>query len=150
MALETLRPETAKIVDLADRDLARLWRLVANGASAGEALNDLLPAIIEQYGQMGAALAAEWYDEQRISADVAGRFVASPVAAGDRGARSLIGWALDTATSDEALKALILGGVQRRIADHVRNTITANAVADRGAEGTLALVTEVEQGSKAQ
>ena len=41
----SLRAETASLVRLADRDLSRLWRLVANGAAADEALHDLLPAI---------------------------------------------------------------------------------------------------------
>lgn len=135
MALTTLRSETAEVVDLAGRDLSQLWQLVANGASAGEALRDLLPAIITEYGQLGAAMAAEWYDEQRAKADIRGTFTAMPVAAEDRGAQALIGWALDTATDDTALKSLILGGVQRRVADHVRYTITGNSIEDRASEG---------------
>lgn len=134
MAL-SLRSETAEVVSLAEADLSRLWRLVADGASAEVALRDLLPAIITEYGQVGAALAAEWYDEQREKAGVPGRFTASPVEATDRGAHSLIGWALSEATSDTALRALILGGVQRRIADHVRGTVAGSSVADSQAQG---------------
>lgn len=135
MAPTSLRSETAKIVELADRDLSRLWRLVASGASAEVALRDLLPAIITEYGALGAALAAEWYDEQRAKADVRGRFAAIPVAADDRGAQALIGWALIEAVDDAGLKGLILGGVQRRIADHLRYTVAGSAIADPAASG---------------
>lgn len=135
MAQATLRRETAKIVRLADGDLTRLWRLVADGASAETALRDLLPAIVTEYGQVGAALAAEWYDEQRLKAGVRGSFAAIPAEATDRGAHALIGWALNTATDDSTLKTLILGGVQRRIVDHSRLTITRSSIEDRAAEG---------------
>lgn len=135
MAPQTLRRETAGLVRLADRDLARLWRLVAEGASADVALHDLLPAIIREYGQAGAAMAADWYDDQREKADKPGRFTAIPIEADDRGAHALVGWALTEANDDAALQTLILGGVQRRIADHVRYTIAGSSVADPAARG---------------
>lgn len=135
MVPSTPAPETAELVRLADRDLAQLWQLVANGASAEVALRDLLPAIIEQYGSLGATLAAEWYDEQRDKAGVRGRFTAIPVESGDRGTQALIGWALTEATDDAGLRALILGGTQRRIADHVRGTVMGSAIADPRADG---------------
>ena len=130
-----LRAETARLVTLADRDLARLWRLVADGASAEVALRDLLPAIVEQYGAAGAAMASEWYDEARTKAGVGGSFTSIPLEAQDRGTQSLIGWAVQTATDDRSLQSLILGGVQRRIADHVRGTLTGSSVADPKARG---------------
>lgn len=131
----SLRSETDQLVRLANRDLTRLWRLVSQGASAEVALRDLLPAIVREFGAAGAALAAEWYDDQRGKADVRGAFTAIPVRSDDRGAQSLIGWALREATSDAALQALILGGVQRRIADHVRYTVASSAIEDPAAKG---------------
>lgn len=131
----SLRPETDRLVRLADRDLARLWRLVAEGASAEVALRDLLPALVTEYGQAGAALAAEWYDDVRAKAGVAGRFTAVPIDADDRGAQALVGWALSEARDDAGLQSLILGGAQRRIADHVRYTVAGNSVADPQADG---------------
>lgn len=130
-----LRGETAKLVRLANSDLAALWRMVSEGASADTALRDLLPAIIREYGQAGAAIAADWYDDQRDKVGARGRFTASPIDADDRGAQALIGWALTSATNDSTLATLVAGGVQRRIADHVRLTVAANAVADKAAEG---------------
>lgn len=130
-----LRAETATLVRLADRDLSRLWRLVSEGASAEVALRDLLPAIVQQYGSAGAAMASEWYDDARAKAGLGGSFTSIPVDADDRGAQSLIGWALSEARDDASLQTLILGGVQRRIADHVRGTITGSSVADPRARG---------------
>lgn len=135
MALPTLRTETADLVRLAGRDLSALWRTVEHGAAAETALRDLLPAIITTYGQAGAALAAEWYDGLRARTGAKGRFTAVPVEASDRGTQSLIGWALNAATSDASLKILILGGVQRRVADHVRLTVMDSSVADPAARG---------------
>lgn len=131
----TLRPETAGLVTLASNDLDAIWRLIANGVAAESALRDLLPAIVRDYGEAGAAIAADWYDEQRAQAGIAGRFEAIPTTADDRGSQALIGWALARAADDAALKALILGGTQRRIADHVRSTITQSSIADRRAAG---------------
>lgn len=135
MALATLRSETAEVVRLADQDLTRLWKVVADGASAEVALRDLLPAIVREYGALGAAVAADWYDEQRAKVDARGRFTAVPVAADDRGAQALVGWALRSATDDQSLHSLILGGVQRRIADHARYTITGASIEDTAANG---------------
>lgn len=135
MSLATLRRETRGLVRLADRDLTRLWRLVSEGASAEVALRDLLPAIVTTYGQAGAALAADWYDDQREVAVARSRFTAIPVDANDRGAQALIGWALTEANDDATLKTLVAGGVQRRVADHIRYTIVGSSVADPGARG---------------
>ncbi len=131
----SLQSETADLVRLAGRDLAALLRLVEQGADAGTALHDLLPAIVRDYGQMGAALAADWYDDQRDKAGVPARFTAVPIEPDDRGAHALIGWALTTAATTAGLHALILGGTQRRIADHVRLTVANSSVADPGARG---------------
>lgn len=133
--MTSLRAETARLVRLADRDLSRLWQLVANGAAADEALHDLLPAIVREYGAAGGAMAAEWYDQQREKVDAKGRFFADPIPADDRGAHALVGAAVARATDDTTLKTLILGGVQRRLADHVRLTVANNSVTDRAAQG---------------
>lgn len=130
-----LRRETAGLVRLAERDLRALFALIVGGASASEALNDILPALVVRYGEMGAAVAADWYDDLREEFGVRRAFRAVPLAASDRGASSLIGWALTAATDDAALVALILGGTQRRIADHVRLTISSSSVADPSAQG---------------
>lgn len=130
-----LRSETEGLVRLARRDLDVLLRSIAQGADPREVLNDLLPALIRDYGEMGAVVAAEWYDEARAAAAVPGAFRAIPLAASDRGAEALIGWALSTAQDDAGLAGLIVGGMQRRIADHVRLTLSSSAIEDPRAQG---------------
>lgn len=132
-----LRSETAGLVRLAERDLAALWQLVLSGAPAPEVLNDILPALVTDYGEMGSAVAADWYDGVREAMEARGSFRAIPLEASDRQASGLIGHALLTATDDEALKVLILGGVQRRIADHMRLTVANSSVFDPGAQGWM-------------
>ena len=130
----SLRTETAGLVRLAELDLAQLWALISE-ADARTVLNDLLPALIVSYGAAGATLAADWYDEQRVTVAAKRRFTAEPVIASPRAADSLIAWALSEATSDESLRVLILGGMQRRIADHVRETIIGSSLRDPAADG---------------
>lgn len=132
----SLRRETAGLVRLAERDLSALWLLVERGeADAREALHDLLPAIILTYGEAGAAMAADWYDDRRERQEVRRRFTASPIPADDRGAAALIGWALTEARDDTTLRTLVAGGMQRRIAAHQRLTVTSSSVADPAAQG---------------
>lgn len=133
----SLRSETDQLVRLANRDLTRLWGLVSRGAAADEVLSELLPAIVREYGAAGGVMAAEWYEDQRAKAGVDSRFTAFPIDPDDRGAQALVGYALATATDDTTLKTLILGGTQRRIADHVRLTTANNAVADPASEGWM-------------
>lgn len=127
--------ETDGLVRLASRDLDRLWREIGEGGDPRAALNDILPALVTQYGSMGAAVAADWYDDQRDRVGARGRFTAIPVEPADRGAHALIGWALNEAQDDSGLRKLILGGTQRRIADHVRETVAQSSARDPGARG---------------
>lgn len=134
--MATLRAETAGLVRLAETDLRAIWRILERGEGDAQAvLNDLLPGLILEYGAMGAALAAQWYDEQRAREGARGRFVAEPIEADDRDAYALVGFAVATATSDDALRTLIAGGVQNRIADHLRLTVTGASVRDPAAKG---------------
>lgn len=133
MALTT---ETEGLVRLASNDLDALWRLIDDGSTdPAEALHDVLPAVVTQYGVMGSAVAADWYDDERARRAVAGRFTAIPTPASDRGAHALIGWALKEAKDDVGLRELILGGTQRRIADHVRQTVAESSARDPRARG---------------
>lgn len=131
----SLARETDGLVRLASRDLDALWRAVGDGGDPYEALNDVLPALVVQYGQMGSAVAADWYDDERARRNARGRFTAIPTEASDRGVFPLIGWALREAKDDAGLHELILGGTQRRIADHVRETLAQSSSRDPGARG---------------
>jgi hypothetical protein len=130
-----LRNSTSELLRYAERDLAALWKQVSDAAQARVALMDVLPSLIETYGSAAATLAATWYDEARTKAAVAGSFEAIPIEPSDRGAHALVGWATQTATDMDTLQVLLMGGVQRRIADHMRDTIATSAVTDPQAKG---------------
>lgn len=135
MSALALRRTVATIDDRAKRDLGALWSRMESAAQAGEMLHDILPAIVDTYGLAAAAAAAQWYDEARDKAGVRGRFTAIPAQIDDSGTHALIGWAVHTAADDAAFKALIEGGMQRRIANHSRLTVVRSSITDPGARG---------------
>lgn len=130
-----LRQALADINVLAARDLGRIWRALQEGDNATEALHDILPALIDLYGEAAAALAADWYEDLRDSKGVGGSFAAIPADIADTGAHALIGWAIDKASSDGSLLALLEGGLQRRVVNFGRFTIMQSSIADPRADG---------------
>jgi len=130
-----LRDGVSGLVVYARRDLSALWQQVSNAAQAQTALHDVLPALIDTYGAAAATLAADWYDQARAKAAVKGRFTAIPADIRDTGAHALVGWAASTAADYPAFQTLIEGGMERRIANFSRGTITGSAVIDPHAAG---------------
>lgn len=123
------------LVGYADRDLAALWRQVQTAAEAEVALRDVLPALIDTYGLAAGALAADWYDELRDKVNAPKSFRAIPADIKDSGAHALIGWAVTEAQDVTSLQALIIGGMQRRIANFARQTVMGSSIEDPGARG---------------
>lgn len=133
-----LRRDVERLTGLAKDDLAQIWRQVASAVEAQEALNDVLPALIRQYGEAASLLGAEWYDDLRVQyLDEVPRFSAYPADLRDQGVYSLTGWAREQATSLEAMQSLIAGGMSRRIADWARETVMGSSFADPRAEGWM-------------
>lgn len=132
---DDLRRGERELTRLAANDLAALWRQVSNFAEARMALADVLPALIDTYGQAAAAVAADWYDEARAAADVSGSFRALPASINETGAEALAGWAADKGTDLEAIRVLAEGGLQRRILNFSRQTVMGSSMADPRAEG---------------
>jgi hypothetical protein len=130
-----LRDGVQGLFGYAEKDLQALWRQVSNAAEAKVALHDILPALISTYGAAAASLAANWYDDLRDKLGVGGAFTAIPADIEDSGAHALIGWALNSATDLSAFQSLIQGGMQRRIVNFSRETITGSSVADPRARG---------------
>ncbi len=122
---------------LAKGDLDELFRRVSDADSPAlrEALLDVLPSIVETYGAAAATLAADWYDELREEAAARGRFSAIPAEIEDTKVAALVGWATDQARSDEAFRMMIDGGMQRRIANASRVTVSRSSLADPQAAG---------------
>lgn len=134
-AATQLRRAVATLANSLSTDLTVVWRRVERAADAGEALNDILPALIEQYGAAAATVAAGWYDDLRDKREVRGRFTAIPANVPDVGAHALVGWALSEATDYPAFQTLILGGSQRRVANFARRTVMGSSIADPRARG---------------
>lgn len=135
-----LRSGVADLAALAEVDLAALWAQIGNAADARDALADILPLLIDTYGAAAATLAADWYDDLRDEAEVRGRFTAITAEITDgSGAAALAGWATSPLLQPEpdwdAALRLVTGGMQRRIANASRETITFSAIQDPAARG---------------
>lgn len=132
---DRLQREVAELGRLANGDLDRLWTLILDRADAKAALMDILPALIDTYGLAASTLAADWYDDTRVAQNVTGRFTAISEDIKNSGAQALVGWADSKAHTFDSLKALVAGGVQRRVVNFARKTITVSSLADPHAEG---------------
>lgn len=127
----TITPQASQLRD----DLELLTRLAIRDLSGvGDSLDALVAAIEElvaTYGSAAAAAAADWYDDLRDLNEVPGRFQAVVPEIRDPGASALVSWAYQF----DAVRSLIEGGVQRRILNAARETITGSSVADPRARG---------------
>lgn len=136
---DDLRDAVDDLATLAAADLRVLWRDVTDGETARQALEELLPALVITYGTAAATVAADWYDEVRDEARVAGRFRAVPAVVDDQGTRELAGWAVgplfDPEPDVRRAQVLAEGGLQRRIANAARRTVTGSVAEDRRAKG---------------
>ncbi len=137
-----LRTGIAELAAIANDDLDALWASVKTAVEAEQALHDLLPALVDVYGEAAAALAADWYDDLREENEIRGSFRAIAAETADRGEHALAGWATapwKDVPSDEvdwsAVRQRLHGGLQRRISDVARDTISYSSVQDRGATG---------------
>lgn len=134
-----LRSGVRSLTTLANHDLAGLWRSVSTAAQAREALQDVLPALVATYGAAAGTLAADWYDEARIKAGARGSFTAIPAETTSAGTDELARWGIGPLFGSEpdfaAALTLVQGGLQRRIANVSRQTVTYSAIQDRAARG---------------
>ena len=123
-----------RLYDLAKREIADALRMVDVGdaAAVADVIHTFVPVIAERYGLAAGALAADWYDDAREAAEVAGYFRAIPAELPDAGRyQALAAWA----TSKDDVESLVVGGVQRIIANAHRETVMGSAFADPRAEG---------------
>lgn len=166
-ALDTERMRTAQagIVVLATRDLEEFFASLDldKPEIARNALIAFLPMLILRYGQAGATLAANWYDDLRAEEGVKGRFRARPAepvevevrseatvrramgAAFALGAASAVGNALAGTAASVAAPAgapaagLILPAlvdpVTKMVLEPARETTILSALADPAAAG---------------
>lgn len=135
-----LRNAIRRLSVSAASDLDAVFRRADDAALTREALADVLPALIVAYGTASAAVAAEWYDDRR--AQVAPRRNFRALAAGLRDgggglalARYAVGPLFGVEPDVARAKVLAAGGIQLRIANAARDTITESAIADPDARG---------------
>lgn len=124
---------------IAATDLDVLWRQIASADEARDALQDVLPGLVDVYGAAAAAFAADWYDDLRDEVNAPLRFTAVPVEVPDTGAEALARWGIGPLFAAEpdwaSARTLVAGGLQRRIADQARATITGSSLLDPSAVG---------------
>lgn len=74
--VDRFRAANAELSSRTKEDLEAFFRSLnlAKPEAARDALIEFLPLLVEQYGQVAATLAAEWYEETRIAAGVSGAF----------------------------------------------------------------------------
>lgn len=139
-AARQLRADLAALTALAERDLRRLLDGVTDPDTARERLMNELPALVALYGPAAATTAADWYDDLREQEGVSRRFRALVAdLPDDLGTDELARWGLGPVFAAEpdwpAALSLLGGGLQRRILDPARQTLTGSAVADPSARG---------------
>lgn len=142
---EALRAHRQALLDLStltEAELRKVWAAVqSNNADAVvAALIEVLPLIGEKYGDMAAAVGADFYEQVREEAAARGRFVAEPAPLpGSARYEALARWGVDPlyAATPDAAAALsrLSGGLQRVVSNQSRDTITLNAVRDPAAAG---------------
>lgn len=135
--VEAHRRDIEELLRLALGDLDSVWRQIDSADAARAALMDLLPELTAIYGSAAAALAADWYDEMRESAEVSGRFRAVAAELPDVGRTdALARWGIaplfGAAPDFDAAKSLVAGGFQRIVADADRYTVLGSTAADPG------------------
>lgn len=132
--VERLRSATGRLVELIRADLTRLFRSLdmSRPEWARDALLEAVPALVREYGEMAAVVAAEWYEEIR-AAQVAGSYTArlgdvipdvAPISSVRYAARHLF-----TEEPESALKVLS-GAVQRHVLYSSRDTVARNVRLD--------------------
>lgn len=140
VSVADLRAATSFNLQLAERDLAQFF-----GAYAGadpielrDALLEFYPDFVQVYGEQGAELAAEFYDEARAAARASGQYRASlapPVP--QEQAVGAAKWAIGPAFEDNwdlALQQLV-GASTRLIQQQGRDTMRWNVDRDPTAVG---------------
>jgi hypothetical protein len=134
-----LRDGMGEVAAEASAQLEDVWPSLKSADEARDALLDLLPLLVDGFGSAAATLAADWYDETRAEAGVAGRFTAIPAQPELGGLQVTARWAVGPLYQaepdwDSAL-TLAQGGVQKAVADTTRATVVGSTMRDKYTKG---------------
>lgn len=134
-----LAQQLASLTKIAEGDVRALLIELDDFADRRIALKDVMPLLVDTYGQAAALLAAEWYDEIRAENARGGKSFSAIVAELPRntGATELVDWAAAKALTPDSMVELALGGMQRRIANMSRATVIGSATYDPRADGWM-------------
>lgn len=122
--------------------LTQLWPNLdlRDGAAVRDALKQILPPLVEEYGAAAAELAADVYTLLRDAAGITDPFdvpLVDPAFA--KTLDKLVGWAVGPIFSEQHDTDMALyritGGLQRVVANEYRDTIQNAAIVDRAAAG---------------
>lgn len=134
-AVEELRQANLGITALFTGDLTGLWAGLdlTKPEAARDTLLEVVPALTAQYGDIAATVAADWYDQERAAAGVAGTFRASmaPVVSADA-VQGAVRYAAGNLFTDQPSGTLDYLDVQggRYALQPGRDTVTFNAHKD--------------------
>lgn len=137
---DQVRLAQSALASRATREVMRVWPRVVRlpPDRVAPIMAEVLMAAADKYGPAAGAIAADYYDELRTAAGVAGRFTPTVAALPDAERfESLAGWGAsplfgEAADPPKALR-LMTGGLTRIVHDVARET-TAHAVAADPAE----------------
>lgn len=139
MSAATLRAGVGRLSGAAARDVRRVLSRATSPSDAAQVLGDLLPALVREYGAASSTLAAQWYVDERGRLGVRGSFSPTPVNLGASGADALAGYGAAAVARHgavvPAVESLVIGGLQRRIANYARETVMRSSIADPAARG---------------
>lgn len=135
-----LRRLVTGLVTRGKSDLIQVWNDLdtAQADITTAALLRTVPRIVERYGEIGAALTADWYDRARAEAGARRTFIAlGAEPAGREQTEAMTRWAVTPLWSETPAAGLALtnltAGVERLIRQPPRGTIITNTGRDPGA-----------------
>lgn len=138
--VELIRAQNAGIVTLATDDLTAFWSTLdlSKPEAARDALLAFTPVLVDQYGEVAATVAADFYDDLRLEAGVRPGFrarMADPVPAEVVVAQTRFGAQhLFTDTPDQSL-AFLTTALSKYVLAPGRETIVGSSLADPQASG---------------
>lgn len=137
---EAYRQAQTGVRVLVERDLTKFWGYLdmSNPSRVATAVDSYIPLLVRRYGSQAADLAAEWYDEMRSAAGIAGTFRAEAVASPYEDAvPGMVGRALGSVSNGDMAGALLTltSNAGKYVLGAGRETIARNADRDPSASG---------------
>ena len=134
-----LRNDVQALVTLARRDVDSFWTRLSDADDARAVLQAVMPTLVATYQSAAGTVAADWYDDAREQARQPGLYVPFVPEPDEAGAAELARWAIGPLFAPEpdwaTARSKLDGGMQRRIANVARQTVTTSAVDDPRSRG---------------